>query len=144
MTDKRTYASWSNMRSRCNNPDYYAFHNYGGRGIKVCKRWAKFEHFLKDMGVRPEGKTLDRINNDGDYKPSNCRWATLLEQAANKRPHRNALIERKCLICSKLFKPNARQKAGKYCSRPCYFVSMLGHDRNGISTRKGRRGEKSE
>ncbi len=140
MIDKRTYSSWSHMKNRCNNPNYYNYHNYGGRGIKICKRWSEFEAFFKDMGIRPQGKTLDRINNNGDYKPSNCTWSTPLEQAKNKRLHHNAIDERPCEICGVSFKPNARQKAGKYCSRLCYFISMQAHTRNGISERKGRRG----
>jgi hypothetical protein len=73
------------MRNRCNNPTNTNYPSYGGRGIKVCKRWDDFTVFLADMGEKPEGKTLDRINNDGDYEPGNCRWATRSEQQKNKR-----------------------------------------------------------
>lgn len=81
----RTYGIWQAMRGRCLNPNNVRWAAYGGRGIKICKRWNKFENFLADMGEAPLGLTLDRINVDGDYKPSNCRWATWLEQARNKR-----------------------------------------------------------
>jgi hypothetical protein len=82
----KTYRCWHNMLSRCHNPRVPAFKNYGGRGITVCERWHKFENFLADMGDPPPGLTLERVNNDSGYELANCRWATRIEQAANKRP----------------------------------------------------------
>ena len=78
-----TYTSWTAMRTRCQNRNYSNYAYYGGRGIKICARWESFENFLADMGERPEGMTLDRIDPDGDYIPSNCRWATAKEQRHN-------------------------------------------------------------
>jgi hypothetical protein len=84
----RTYNSWNAMRRRCQQLSYCHYAGYGGRGIKVCERWLGehgFENFLADMGERPEGKTLDRYpNNDGNYEPLNCRWATAKEQRNNQ------------------------------------------------------------
>ena len=74
------------MRRRCENPNSTNYKNYGARGIKVCDRWQSFENFLADMGEKPDpALTLDRTNNEGDYEPDNCRWATRKEQRANKR-----------------------------------------------------------
>jgi hypothetical protein len=89
---KRTseYRSWDCMKQRCLNPNTAGFEHWGGRGIKVCDRWLdSFENFLADMGRKPSPKhSMDRIDNDGDYEPSNCRWATKLEQRLNQRPQK--------------------------------------------------------
>jgi len=86
------HKSWMSMRQRCLNHRCPAFKNYGGRGIKICARWESFENFFADMGHRPDGMELDRINVDGDYEPGNCRWATTLQQGRNQRKTRFATI----------------------------------------------------
>lgn len=85
MSKTRAYHAWTNMRSRCENPNCPEFKNYGARGIAVCDRWANFENFLADMGHPPAGKSVDRINNSLGYMPGNCRWATPREQSQNSR-----------------------------------------------------------
>lgn len=87
-----TYHAWKHMKERCLNPNVDCYKYHGARGIIVCTRWLNsFQNFLSDMGEKPEGLTLERINNNGNYDPDNCKWATPKEQARNTR--RNKLIE---------------------------------------------------
>lgn len=88
----REYRSWKDMRARCNNPRNTDYSSYGGRGITVCERWADFAVFIGDMGPRPDGHTLDRIDVNGSYAPENCRWAPATVQAQNKRSNNKITI----------------------------------------------------
>ena len=79
------YERWAGMIQRCTNPNHLRYADYGGRGITVCERWRDFANFLVDVGDCPSGMSLDRIDNDGNYEPGNCRWATPSEQRINQR-----------------------------------------------------------
>lgn len=102
-TGTRVYRIWSQMWQRCTNPNDKKYPIYGGRGIKVCSAWDDFLTFEKDMGPRPSpAHTLDRINGDGGYEPSNCRWATQIEQQNNRRDNKRFVFNGESLTVSEI------------------------------------------
>lgn len=106
-----TYRTWQAMKSRCLNPSVACYANYGGRGITVCGQWMRFENFLADMGEKPDGLTIERINNHGNYESSNCRWARSEEQAANKRTNRFLTINNKTLCIAEWARVSGTDKS---------------------------------
>jgi len=107
------YRIWHGMIRRCFNEKFKDYKFYGARGITVCDRWLKFENFLEDMGERPDNLTLDRINNNGNYEPGNCKWATWLDNLQNKGISR--IIE--CDQCNKEFVQKIKRH--RFCSKIC-------------------------
>lgn len=112
----KTYCAWRDMHKRCTNRAYDHYANYGGRGITVCKQWGKFENFLSDMGEAPVGKSLDRRDVDKGYSARNCRWATSLEQAQNKRNNRLLTFEG-VTVCLSEWARRVGQSAPTLCKR---------------------------
>lgn len=95
MTNSREYSTWCSMKSRCQNKKNNVYKHYGGRGIKVCKEWLVFENFYKDMGKKPKGASIERIDVNGNYEKQNCRWANQKEQTRNTRKNVYYLIDGK-------------------------------------------------
>lgn len=130
------YGAWADMKTRCLNPRHKWFKEYGGRGITVCERWLAFDGFIADMGKRPgKGYSLDRINNDGNYEPGNCRWATAREQMLNRRRTARILIEGKEIslveaadiagVCANVMRWRVKHwPAERWLSRPREFSSV--------------------
>ena len=107
----KTFVVWNSMLDRCRNKNNHAFARYGGRGISVCKRWGEFKNFLADMGERPSERSLDRIDNNGNYGPDNCRWATRKEQSRNKKNNRPMEMDgRTKLLCEWIEEYDANNK----------------------------------
>ena len=95
-----TYRCWRNMKARCRNPRDPAYERYGAKGVYVCERWNSFDNFLSDMGEKPEGMTIERIDGTKGYEPGNCKWATMREQNRNKRSNHVLTAHGKTMILS--------------------------------------------
>ena len=105
-----TYRSWMSMKTRCNDPNAAGYHRYGGAGVSVCTRWESFSNFLVDMGERPDGTSLGRLGDTGNYGPGNCEWQTRKEQAKPGSGNGRAKLTEEQVLCIRsLYKPKARR-----------------------------------
>jgi hypothetical protein len=104
LCNTKIHSIWNGMRQRCNNPKNPRYHQYGGRGIKICDRWDSFKNFLTDMGILPNGMSLDRIDINGNYEPTNCRWATQFQQSNNMRKNMRLRFKGKVFTLSEISK----------------------------------------
>ncbi len=109
LSGSRTYRSWNQMRQRCTNPKHHAWHRYGGKGVRVCPEWNSFAGFLKDMGERPEGTSLGRIGDVGNYEPGNCQWQTDKEQAKRGEHQNKAKLTEEQVLCIRALHTPFRQ-----------------------------------
>jgi hypothetical protein len=116
----REYKTWQSMKDRCFRKKNTKYAYYGGRGVSVCERWLCFENFLADMGERPDGCSIDRIDSNGNYEPSNCRWATMTEQARNRRSNR-------ILTINKVAKPVFEWAKCEGAAKPATIRDRLRH-----------------
>ena len=91
MSYTSTYKIWRGILRRCTNKNFKHYKYYGGRGITICDRWLEFDNFLEDMGIRPDNLQIDRINNNGNYEPGNCRWVTAKVNNSNRNNSRNKM-----------------------------------------------------
>lgn len=135
-TRQREYIAWSSMFERCNNPNCKDYHNYGGRGIRICSRWSdSFIDFLSDMGPKPTSKhSLDRFpNKNGDYEPGNCRWATQIQQTNNIRKNRILVLNGESHTMSEW-----SRKIGLGVASLWHRITKLGWDDERVLTEKVR------
>lgn len=117
MSKTSTYAIWVDMHKRCKNPRATSYPNYGARGISVCDRWNSFENFLEDMGERPDGHSIERIENNGDYEAKNCIWATRVAQNSNTRRNKFVVLDG-----GKMTMAQATDKLGVSRAAPIYHM----------------------